>query len=171
MRGMIGLLLWGVVLGCGSSGSTSSPPQGKADTASPSTDTEKPEDTSTPALETREIPTSGECLTGQVCIDDSDCGAGERCNATLSPPGCHKAYCSGAGQGCDPAHGDALCLPDLFCVETPTAAAPFCADCKPECEGKQCGDDGCGGVCGACEEGLSCTEMSLCDCLPDCDGK
>jgi hypothetical protein len=28
----------------------------------------------------------------------------------------------------------------------------------PECTGKQCGSDGCGGTCGSCESGTSCTD-------------
>ena len=28
--------------------------------------------------------------------------------------------------------------------------------CQPNCEGKACGDDGCGGMCGICEDGLEC---------------
>ncbi len=37
-----------------------------------------------------------------------------------------------------------------------------CLNCQPECEGKECGDDGCGGECGACDDGLDCTQDS-CD--------
>jgi sugar lactone lactonase YvrE len=31
-----------------------------------------------------------------------------------------------------------------------------CTACQPQCAGKQCGDDGCGGVCGFCKAGLAC---------------
>jgi len=34
--------------------------------------------------------------------------------------------------------------------------------CVPQCEGKECGDDGCGGSCGECEADLPCT-VSSCD--------
>ncbi len=30
--------------------------------------------------------------------------------------------------------------------------------CQPSCEGKQCGDDGCGGVCGDCGDGTDCKD-------------
>jgi len=30
--------------------------------------------------------------------------------------------------------------------------------CVPECDGKQCGDDGCGGSCGLCDDGFGCVE-------------
>ena len=33
--------------------------------------------------------------------------------------------------------------------------------CTPSCEGRECGDDGCGGSCGVCEEG-TCNEAGIC---------
>ena len=39
--------------------------------------------------------------------------------------------------------------------------------CTPSCEGKVCGSDGCGSVCGFCEYGKACDEDGLC--LPICD--
>jgi hypothetical protein len=42
--------------------------------------------------------------------------------------------------------------------------------CLKECSGKQCGDDGCGGSCGACAAGETC-KSGKCACEPDCDGK
>ncbi|MFN8662108.1 MAG: hypothetical protein U0075_09475 [Thermomicrobiales bacterium] len=38
--------------------------------------------------------------------------------------------------------------------------------CKPNCAGKTCGNDGCGGACGTCEPGGSC-QGGQCVCLPD----
>jgi hypothetical protein len=37
----------------------------------------------------------------------------------------------------------------LWCPETPTT-------CRPDCSGRDCGADGCGGSCGVCESGESC---------------
>jgi hypothetical protein len=44
--------------------------------------------------------------------------------------------------------------------------------CPPECDGKECGPDGCGGSCGECQEGQECAN-ALCiqDCEPNCDGQ
>jgi hypothetical protein len=32
------------------------------------------------------------------------------------------------------------------------------AGCLPQCKGRECGDDGCGGLCGICDSGWSCPE-------------
>ncbi|MBM4356402.1 MAG: hypothetical protein FJ109_21845, partial [Deltaproteobacteria bacterium] len=60
---------------------------------------------------------------------------------------------------------------------TPDADATFYLElmpadiCKPECDGKECGPDGCGGECGTCEgEGAVCSDQGTC-CVPSCDGK
>jgi len=45
--------------------------------------------------------------------------------------------------------------------------------CQPDCANKDCGADGCGGLCGFCAVGLKCNNLSQCgpDCDPKCDGK
>jgi len=47
------------------------------------------------------------------------------------------------------------------------SVAPQC-----DCYDKECGPDGCGGVCGECQDGWSCTLDGACiECTPDCEGK
>ena len=46
--------------------------------------------------------------------------------------------------------------------------------CTPQCQGKQCGDDGCGGSCGTCGAGQTCDSSGMCQgggCTPQCSGK
>jgi hypothetical protein len=46
--------------------------------------------------------------------------------------------------------------------------------CTPACDGKQCGDDGCGDFCGQCEEDFQCNDLGQCEpvpCEPDCSWK
>ncbi|HPD81963.1 MAG TPA: hypothetical protein PK357_02585 [Candidatus Pacearchaeota archaeon] len=43
-------------------------------------------------------------------------------------------------------------------------------ECVPDCDGKVCGDDGCGGSCGKCSIGSFCTN-GTCICLPKCTGR
>ena len=38
--------------------------------------------------------------------------------------------------------------------------------CVPQCEGKTCGDDGCGDVCGECDKGTECSEEGICVGIP-----
>ena len=40
--------------------------------------------------------------------------------------------------------------------------------CQPSCKDKKCGPNGCGGYCGACEEGSSCNAQGTCEELPTC---
>ena len=39
--------------------------------------------------------------------------------------------------------------------------------CIPDCKGRQCGPDGCGGSCGSCPENSECIQ-GQCQCTPDC---
>jgi hypothetical protein len=46
------------------------------------------------------------------------------------------------------------------------------ATCTPACGDQECGDDGCGGVCGECEKGQACKAGKCEDlCVPQCAGK
>ncbi len=42
-------------------------------------------------------------------------------------------------------------------------------NCVPDCDGRQCGSDGCGGVCGVCESDLICDVVGNCISPPDLD--
>ena len=43
-------------------------------------------------------------------------------------------------------------------------------ECIRQCEGRECGDDGCGGSCGpACDEPSYCSSDGLCVCVPQCE--
>lgn len=55
------------------------------------------------------------------------------------------------------------------------SASPAAA-CAPACAGRPCGDDGCGGSCGTCSAGTTCSAAGTCDapppgCTPSCAGK
>ena len=53
-------------------------------------------------------------------------------------------------------------------------AAEDGANCTPDCANRECGDDGCGGNCGACPVAApTCTDAGLCaaTCSPVCAGK
>jgi len=53
-------------------------------------------------------------------------------------------------------------------------ATDTCQACSASCQGKRCGDDGCGGSCGACPPAEACVTgqcVSKLDCVPQCSGK
>jgi len=79
---------------------------------------------------------------------------------------CTPATCVGEGIVCgnwpDGCGGELKCgtcitWPGSYCT-----AEGQCA-CAPACEGKDCGADGCGGVCGDCLPGQSCTTEQVCE--------
>ena len=48
------------------------------------------------------------------------------------------------------------------------------APCAPDCAGRVCGDDGCGGLCGDCDAASRCDANGQCaaaPCVPDCEGR
>ena len=117
----------------------------------------------------------GHCATATDC---GVCGAGLACGATVASP----TWCSAAGCGavdevgrCD---GDLVTFCDgttLFSIDCaflgkgletcrfdPEVGGYNCA-CKPQCAGRLCGDDGCGGTCGLCATGQYCTLEGICD--------
>ncbi|MBM4355114.1 MAG: hypothetical protein FJ109_15240 [Deltaproteobacteria bacterium] len=63
-------------------------------------------------------------------------------------------------------NGDSDCAPGEICI------GGICEKvCIPSCEGKECGPNGCGDVCGKCPPGVACLDSGKCDCVPQCDGK
>jgi hypothetical protein len=56
-----------------------------------------------------------------------------------------------------------------------TLTVNFVEGCVPQCDGKFCGDDGCGGSCGACAAGTVCSAATnrcvATSCTPDCRGR
>jgi len=92
------------------------------------------------------------CMAGLQCQSCANaCADGQKgCNANLT----HKFYC---GQGDDSACLEPVyeaCPPNVLCdPATGTCTTP----CVPDCKGKACGDDTCGGSCGSCNAGFVCT--------------
>ncbi|HIA01625.1 MAG TPA: hypothetical protein EYN66_06895 [Myxococcales bacterium] len=55
-----------------------------------------------------------------------------------------------------------------------TTSGTTSGSCTPICNGKQCGSDSCGGFCGTCISGKSCSANGQCiggDCTPQCNNK
>lgn len=105
---------------------------------------------------------------GGVC---GTCGPGENCVLSVCETLPEALSCVGrcgdvAPAGCSCA---AACTGSGCCGD----AAVACA-CIPQCDGKSCGPDGCGGVCGTCGPGKLCEAGACVDdrCEPDpCQGR
>lgn len=108
--------------------------------------------------------TCGACKGTDVCVQGQcaqslctgQCGAG---GPQKTPEG-KDCYCDDACKG----YGD--CCPGA-CAACPTLKG--C--CEPSCAGKECGDDGCGGVCGKCANNGSCEAGKCTTCKLNCEGK
>jgi hypothetical protein len=113
----------------------------------------------------------GECDAGYVCNPQWQC-VEQTCLPSCVGKECGDDACGGSCGVClnycpTPEHPDvpypdsSLCMIDHHCVQA----------CCPQCGGKECGDDGCGGVCGVCQGANEVCLAFKCICQPDCDGK
>jgi hypothetical protein len=94
------------------------------------------------------------CTDGGGCwCGDEICTAGEgHCMGEVA------GTCNTCGSALEPGAVDCA-ESDQFCLEGE------CVDCIPDCNGKSCGDDGCGGSCGVCDvwSGEACID-DTCQC-------
>ncbi|MCG3175039.1 MAG: hypothetical protein GMKNLPBB_03373 [Myxococcota bacterium] len=104
---------------------------------------------------------SGPCKGGRI-----ECRNGKRVCEPVNPPVAEK--CDQTDNNCDGRvdEGNDLCPAGEFCV-----SGECRKDCKPNCEGKTCGSNGCGGSCGQCPAGQGCDRDGRCqikNCLDTC---
>ena len=136
------------------------------------------------------------CDDGNVCTDDN-CNPKTGCtftknqapcndgNACTTGDSCAEGWClSGGPLDCDdddPCTDDS-CAPQSGCTYADAPEGTPCGDmtndicksgnclCVPNCDGQECGNDGCGGQCGTCT-GQDACQNGTCVCQPACDGK
>jgi hypothetical protein len=84
--------------------------------------------------------------------DETICGIGQKCYGGVC--------CSPALACADKECGDFGCGTCGTCIAPAECVEGLClvADCEPVCDAIECGDDGCGGSCGKCNDGISCTD-------------
>jgi hypothetical protein len=125
----------------------------------------------------------GRCVAANCCEEVAACASREGCWSCLGNStedcwgqtdyenvwGCAESacwdeclgtYCSEIGQYCE--SGSDCC--------NGTCTNHQCATCVPDCDGKQCGANGCGGNCGTCPGNATC-QGGQCVCEPNCYGK
>ncbi|MBM4354420.1 MAG: hypothetical protein FJ109_11600 [Deltaproteobacteria bacterium] len=98
---------------------------------------------------------------GQLEQAEAEQMDGKTCDETVEHCG-HFEYCD-CTAWCDCVQGvwncDWVCDNSCF-GDTSDAADSVDTTCEPDCEGKDCGEDGCGGDCGTCDDADSCTDDS-----------
>ena len=102
----------------------------------------------------------------ESCPQDCD---KDTCPELICPPG----YVTSCVESCLPKTwlGDGYCDAELQCEEAEWDKGDCSEGCMPDCAGKECGSDGCGGTCGSCPPESSC-EAGVCgECIPECGDK
>jgi hypothetical protein len=119
-------------------------------------------------------------------LDGCDCGpcpSGEECiscwpnNEGPTVPVCCptcESICGDAGVECGEVHDEcgSFCADFDFgcaCGDCTDGVCVFGECCQAICEERECGDDGCYGVCGICSDGSACSDAGKCECIPDCE--
>ena len=105
---------------------------------------------------------------------DKECINGAECVGGVCEGGCHAENCEGCctGQGdCEAGNTTDACGKDGGTCQYCAGGYDECVDgecaCVPQCEAAEweCGDDGCGGSCGDCPAGETCTADQKCEAL------
>jgi hypothetical protein len=110
------------------------------------------------ALVCKDEPTI-ECVSG--CFSDAPVGVGNWASELF--------WC--VVSSCDSWVPWSDCFEAMVVGECSVLFSTCTGNCLPDCDGKDCGDDGCNSQCGECLEGFECDPNGHCLCLPDCDGK
>jgi len=111
------------------------------------------------------------CSPAEQCID----GVCEPLPAPETWVCASGAWADGKSCDCDCGGADPDCADDALpvkgCASGVCDKDGTCKPCVPACSGKQCGDNGCGGSCGACTGKTVCEAGQCVACKPSCDGK
>ncbi len=120
-------------------------------------DADLPEDGVVPVDGTADADACVAACTDRECGDD---GCGGTCGACSDGKVCQAGACVCAAEDHKACCGMAVCWFDSCGAQGDQTAACLygclngkCQSCAPQCAGKVCGDDGCGGDCGTCPAG------------------
>ncbi len=84
-----------------------------------------------------------------ICVGE----CADQCGGCGGDEFCGNGLCSAAnGEDCT------TCYTDCPCPDGAECKAGECVACEADCDGKECGDDGCGGDCGQCLPNEKCIE-------------
>ena len=102
-----------------------------------------------------------DCISGNCHISNKICSAGKEGSFCMGDKQCVSGTC-GEDNLCNGPLSDVgeFCLLDNYCKDELTCQNYKCVSgdiCEPQCEGKTCGLDGCGGDCGVCDQDDVCS--------------
>ena len=117
-----------------------------------------------------------------VTVGATACESSDDPETTGRPDSGGDAAEGGDSAGCDPAERRCESSDVFTCNESGTqwvfeeacehgCSHGVCDTCAPSCDGKVCGDDGCGDTCGTCGGAEEACVAGTCVCQPVCDGK
>ncbi|MCB9738975.1 MAG: hypothetical protein H6747_06890, partial [Deltaproteobacteria bacterium] len=111
------------------------------------------------------------CADACGAIGTEGCCQGDTLNTCNALGKKTTSICAAGTCGWDPGAGRYDCAT----VGTEDPGANFLRQCggpcTPDCSSRNCGDDGCGGSCGTCQDGWTCPTNGICICATDCAGK
>ncbi|MCH7597204.1 MAG: hypothetical protein IID35_11700, partial [Planctomycetes bacterium] len=125
------------------------------------------------------VSTSGGSSTDSCQVDGSTGFSGLKFDTTSAPPSC-SGLCGGIGD----LYSVTLAgnVPTTACLKilnkadgfedtsTGCILGPDCTDCVPDCDGRNCDNDGCGGSCGTCGGCEDCVDGVCVDSQANCIG-
>jgi hypothetical protein len=108
---------------------------------------------------------TGQCEAANTGSSCGTCGPNQTCNQSTG-----QCESTNTGSACG------ACGPNQRCNESTGQCESTDPGCTPQCAGKTCGDDGCGGTCGTCQNGQSCENGSCVGggggpCTPTCNNR
>ena len=129
-----------------------------------------------------DVCTIDSCLASSGCVHPYKCDDFNPCTTDICDPqtlDCsYEAACDDANECTDDScvpnleigEGECVFMPDNTneCDDGDPQTMNICLDgecvvCVPDCNDKECGEDGCGGSCGECPEGQTCNEGGQCE--------
>lgn len=93
---------------------------------------------------------------GETCGSEATCISGQCVSCFMLTCDMFGYECGSFGNGCGGTMNCGTCETGENCD------SGYCVECVPDCSGKDCGGDGCGGSCGTCESGYYC-ESGICE--------
>ncbi|MBM4353201.1 MAG: hypothetical protein FJ109_05290 [Deltaproteobacteria bacterium] len=136
-----------------------------------------------PAFSSPECPPPHSNQDEPICLDEEPPVKKQMGESCQSDDECETGQCVDVGAPGKICTADCLeeCPPPFVCQGIEVAGGDLVfvcmPPCTPDCAGKECGDDGCGGTCGTCDAGCECSMLtgqcmgSCGTCTPDCTDK